>query len=215
MDIKIEWEDQQTGWFLVCINKKENKIWAYLIGFYRKVEWKEETTQEINKIIKRIRRKHPRISIIIFEDMNTKGKDSIDKLEKMWKLKCNIKNKTLIARTQMIKDKWVNSTLDFWMFTNNITSIERIEMKGGSNFFPVLVEIEVFSNPRMNKTYRMKEINRHPAKEQNIELFKTRWPLINTKNNLSWLKYTSIIRPKLFISAEKSKVYERSKWEKH
>ena len=82
MDIKIEWEDQQTGWFLVCINKKENKIWAYLIGFYRKVEWKEETTQEINKIIKRIRRKHPRISIIIFGDMNTKGKDSINKLEK-------------------------------------------------------------------------------------------------------------------------------------
>ena len=105
----------------------------------------------------------------------------------------------------MIKDKWVNSTLDFWMSTNNITSIERIEMKGGSNHFPVLVEIEVFSNPRMKK------INRHPAKEQTIELFKTRWLLINTKNNLSWLKYTSIIRPKLFISAEKSKVFERSK----
>ena len=41
----------------------------------------------------------------MFGDMNTKGKDSIDKLEKMWKLKCNIKNKTLITRTQIIKDK--------------------------------------------------------------------------------------------------------------
>ena len=214
MDIKIEWEDQQTGWFLVCLARKEFKIWAYLTGVYRKVEWKEETTQEKNKIIKRIRRKHLRISIIIFGDMNTKGKDSIDKLEKMWKLKCNINNKILITRTQMIKDKWVNSTLDFWKSTNNITSIERIEMKGRSDHFPVLAEIEVSSNPRMNKAYRMKKINRHPTKEQTIELFKTGWPLINTKNNLSWLKYTSIIRPKLFISAEKSKVFERSKWEK-
>ena len=144
----------------------------------------------------------------MFGDMNTKGKDSIDKLEKMWKLKCNIKNKTLITRTQIIKDKWVNSTLNFWMSTNNITSIERIEIKGRSDHFPVLAEIEVFSN------LRMKKINRHPRKEQTIELFKTGWPLYKTKNNLSWLKYTSIIRPKLFISAEKSQVFVRSKWEK-
>ena len=33
------------------------------------------------------------------------GKDRIDKLEKICKLKCNIKNKSLITRTQMIKDK--------------------------------------------------------------------------------------------------------------
>ena len=41
------------------------------------------------------------------------------------------------------------------MSTNNIISIERIEMKEGSYHFPLLAEIEVFSNPRMNKTYRM------------------------------------------------------------
>ena len=71
------------------------------------------------------------------------------------------------------------------MSINNIASIQRIEMKGGSDHFPVLAEIEVFSNPRMNKTYRMKKINRHPTKDQTIELFKIEWPLINTENNLS------------------------------
>ena len=32
--------------------------------------------------------------------------------------------------------------------------------------FLVLAEIEVVNNPRMNKTYRMKKLNRHPTNER-------------------------------------------------
>ena len=45
------------------------------------------------------------------------------------------------------------------MSTNNITNIEIIEMKGGSDNFPVLAEIEVINNPKMNK------ISRHSLKK--------------------------------------------------
>ena len=78
--------------------------------------------------------------------MNTNRKDNIEKLENLWKLRCNPNNKMLITRTQMIKDKQTESKLDFIMSTDNIKNIRRIEQKGGSDHYPILAEIEISNN---------------------------------------------------------------------
>ena len=212
-DIKIEWEDVQTSWFLVSSIRKEGKVIAYVIGIYRKTTLKREITQEISNILKRIRRKHQKISIIIYGDMNTNRKDNIEKLKNLWKLRCNPNNKMLITRTQMIKDKQTESTLDFIMSTDNIKNIRRIEQKGGSDHYPILAEIEISNNWRTNKTYKLTRINRNPTREQITELFKTGWPLQECKNKLHWFNNTSTIRPKIYISLEKQKAFKEDTWE--
>ena len=52
------------------------------------------------------------------------------------------------------------------MSMNNITSIEKIKMKGESDHFPALADIEVVNNPRMNKKIQNKIIKKKNIKQK-------------------------------------------------
>ena len=65
---------------ILSMLSKKNQIYQYIIRVNKKIKWKEKTNWEISKIIKRIIWNYSRISIILFKDINSNGKDSINKL---------------------------------------------------------------------------------------------------------------------------------------
>ena len=86
MDIRLKFEDIYFSWILACSIRNQNKIIEFVIGGYSKHELKVDITSEIAELVRGIRRKHSNPNILVFGDLNTNKRDSIEKIEDIWKL---------------------------------------------------------------------------------------------------------------------------------
>ena len=87
------------------LSPKFRKIIPYIIRINRKKESKEEITEEVKKIINRIKRKWVNPNILVFGDMNESKDSQVSKLEKVWKLASTHLNKAIITREQNVHGK--------------------------------------------------------------------------------------------------------------
>ena len=144
--------------------------------------------------------------------MNTNNKDSVEKLEETWGLHWSELKKNIITRSQSLKGRETNSVLDYFFASNQIKYFHRIEQREGSDHFPIEILFEISDNPKINKNYKITKPNRNPNKQQILELLNSDWPL--KIPNLKWLSKSNILRPKVYISSEKAKIFNCVEWSK-
>ena len=86
-DMKIESDDCLSRKIMVVSIRLNEKICVYVIGVYRKAELKRDISNEVTRIIRRIKKKQRNINILVFGDMNINHRDNIEKLQKIgdWK----------------------------------------------------------------------------------------------------------------------------------
>ena len=97
-----EWRHCEKKCILTSSVRSSGKIIAYIIGIYRKKESKVKITEEVKKIINRIKRKWVNPNILVFGDMNESKDSQVTKLERVWKLASPHLNKTIITRDQNV-----------------------------------------------------------------------------------------------------------------
>ena len=205
IELRLENEDNWSSCILVSFIRKDSKTIAYIIGVYRRTEKKTEITNEVTKTLKRIRRKYNNQNILNYGDINTNNKDSVEKLEETWGFHWSELNKNTIIRSQSLKGRETNSVLDYFFSSNPIKYFHRIEQRGGSDHFPIETLFEISDNPKINKNYKITKPNRNPNKQQILELLNSDWPL--KIPYLKWLSKSNILRPKVYISSEKAKIF--------
>ena len=211
-EMKIESDDCQSSWILVVSIRSNGKICAYIIGVYRKAELKRDISKEVTRIIKRIKKKQRNVNILVFGDMNVNHRDNIEKLQKDWGLEINYENNKIVTRKQILKNRAVESTLDYFLSTSPIKYVRRIDNNGGSDHYPLEATIDIPNLQRTNKSYTIIKWNRNPTTKEIKELFKSDWPL-TASNNVKCLQKKTILRPRVFLSKEKSKIFSTYNWE--
>ena len=88
----------------------DNKL--FIIGVYIAREYKEIILNDLESLIKRIRKLFKNAQIIIAGDFNTKPKQMLQIMNKL-KLKCQPENLTTTTREQSFRNKVLKSTLDY------------------------------------------------------------------------------------------------------
>ena len=204
--MKIESDDCQSSWILVVSIRSNGEICAYIIEVYRKAELKRDISNEVTRIIRRIKKKQRNVNILVFGDINVNHRDNIEKLQKDWGLEINYENNKIVTRKQVLKNRAVESTLDYFLSTSPIKYVRRIDNNGGSYHYSLEATIDIPNLQCTNKSYTIIKWNRNPTTKEIKELFKSDWPL-TASNNVKCLQKKTILRPRVFLSKEKSKIF--------
>ena len=113
--------------FLICIQVKRNKSTQFVIGAYLKENKKSKILIQMKHLINRIRKTYLNPIIYLFGDFNLDKNFNTDLIEDTLKINIDNRSKNLITRTQSIKGKEINSTLDLFLTTEPIEAIQRLD----------------------------------------------------------------------------------------
>ena len=115
-------------------------------------------------------------TIYIFGDFNLDKIFNIELIESKLNLIIDERNKTLITRSQSLKGKIINNTLDLFLSTEPIEKITTLD-KASSDHFPMLITIKTPSR-LTTKLKTMKVLKRANigAKEVDEILKNKQWP---------------------------------------
>ena len=173
---------------------------------------KKKITEEIKKIINRIKRKWVNPNILVFGDMNESKDSQVTKLERVWKLTNPHLNKTIITREQNMHGKQKESTLDYFMSNKEINNFIRIEQRGDSDHYPLMIDFKISGANNIRRIYTRCNPNRQPTQDQLIKLWNSGRTLKDDKENLKNLYTTINLRPKVFLTAKKINLFKSNEW---
>ena len=131
--------------------------------------------------------------------------------KKDWGLEINYENNKIVTEKQILKNRAVESTLDYFISTSPIKYVRRIDNNGGSDHYPLEATIDIPNLQHTNKSYTIIKWNRNPTTKEIKDLFKSDWSLKIT-NNVKCLQKKTILSPRVFLSKEKSKIFSTYIW---
>ena len=145
--------------YLLCTQTKKGASIFFIIGAYFKENIKTNILSQLTHLLNRIRKTYTNPTIFIFEDFNLDKKFDIDLIEETLKIKIDEKNKNLITRTQTVKGKKVASTLDLFLTTESLETIQTLD-KNSSDHFPLLIKTKIpLKETKRAKTIKIIERN--------------------------------------------------------
>ena len=202
-----KWFTSDNNW-LLAVQWQINKHTYFVIGAYFKQNSKAAIMEQIKRLLWRIRKTFINPTIILFGDLNPDKQMTIKIIETELKLKCNEINKLITTRTQSRLHEETTSTLNFFMSTTTIESIETLE-KYESDHFPLAAKIQTPAGSLKCKNINLtqkKIICKHTVDEI---LNNPDWP--TTTNNLynrSKLYSKTTIRPTVKIQQRINNILE-------
>ena len=146
---------------------------------------------------------------MVFGNINVNHRDNIEKLQKDWGLEINYENNKIVTRKQILKNRTVESTLDYFLSTSPIKYIRRINNNGGLDHYPLETTIDISNLQRTNKSYTMIKWNRNPTTKEIKELFKWDWSL-TAANSVKCLQKKTILRPRVFSQKKSQKYFQHT-----
>ena len=192
--------------YILAVELKDSK--TFIIGVYMKEEKKDKILIQLKTLISRIRRKYWNPNIIVYGDFNTNQNWNIRKIEEITKLKWSYKNRKIVTREQSSKDKNIKSTIDYFLSTGSINTIETIE-KGNSDHIPIkiTIELDTTKHKKMKSYIYAHEIKISDYKIDN--LLNSQWPEKKNENR-NLFKNKIIIRPVIKIQEKADQIL---KWD--
>ena len=207
----------------VCTNNEPYIIWVqinrrnqiFVVGAYFKESIKTKILEWLRHLLNRIRKTYLNPTIYLFGDFNLDKNFNIELIESKLNLIIDEQNKTLITRSQSLKGKIINSTLDLFLSTEPIETITTLD-KASSDHFSMLITIKTPSR-LTTKLKTMKVIKRANigAKEVDEILKNKQWPTNTQPQKLKELLQTrQIIRPIIKLQKQANKIFNKKyNWE--
>ena len=183
-----------------------------IIGVYMKETEKEHIMYQLIKLWQRIRKKYTNPHIILFGDLNTNSRWTINKIERILNLKSSKENKSIITRKQQRNDNSIENTLDYFLSSDKINEISTIETDA-SDHKPLITKIMLKDVPIKRKWFVYKCSN--TVNKANIEkLFNTNWPNEFRKDTKDIFVKRTIIRSVIKLQENSNQIMnENTKWE--
>ena len=172
---------------------------------------KQVILEQLKNLLSRIRRKYQNPNIIVYGDFNTNQNWSIKKIEIITQLSWAKSNKVLITREQTRKDKWLKSTLDYFLASGKIENIHTVE-KGDSDHIPMIAKIQLNrANGGKQKDYIY--WTEHTTSEERLDkLINSSWPE-NTEQSINLFKKKLVIRPVIKLQNKANDIInENTNW---
>ena len=200
--------------FLICIQVKRNKSTQFVIGAYLKENKKSKILIQMKHLINRIRKTYLNPIIYIFGDFNLDKNFNIDLIEDTLKINIDNRSKNLITRTQSIKGKEINSSLDLFLTTEPIEAIQRLD-KNSSDHYPLLI-ITKTPSKESKRIKAIKVTERNYTDKDIIKLMENwDWPsTIDLPKTKQLVQKSRLFRPTIKIQESANKVFSnKENWE--
>ena len=104
------------------------------------------------------------------------------------------------------------STLDYFMSNKEINKLIRIEQRGNSDHYPLMIDFKISGANKIQRIYTRCNPNRQPTQDQLIKLWNSGWPLQDDKENHKNLYTTINLRPKVFLIVKKINLFKSNEW---
>ena len=181
---------------------------TFIIGVYMKEDSKYLILEQLKNLINRIRRKYKTPKIIVFGDFNTNQNWRIKQIEIATNLRWSKLNKTLITRRAKINEERRESTLDYFLTSVIIKSIETTE-EGDSDHLPIIANIYFHKTNWVKiKDYILK--TDYKNSEENIKaLLSSKWPEENGQNS-NIFKNKIKIRPVIKMQSSANEIIKQN-----
>jgi hypothetical protein len=185
---------------LACSVRSNARVKGFVLGIYRKEQYKAWIDSVVEKFFGRVRLRYPGVSIIIFGDLN---ESNIVTLSKKWKISCSRDNLNIITRSQNRLGNTLESTLDFFL-SNEKLSTSRLESRGNSDHFPLMCKTQFNMKTVKRSKYFRKRVIRNPKEEDVKMLLEDEdWPLVCPSSDAKKNFYSSmLIRPKIYLNVK-------------
>ena len=103
-------------------------------------------------------------------------------------------------------------TLDYFILNKEINNLIRIEQRGNSDHYPLMIDFKISGANNILRIYAHCNPNRQPTQDQQIKLWNSGWPLKDYKENHKNLYTTINLRQKVFLTAKKINLFKSNEW---
>ena len=199
-------------YFMTLKSKDSNS--NFIIGAYFKENMKEIILNQIDTLIKRIRKTYINPDITMYWDLNPDKTFTAEKVEKKLGLKAANDNKTTITWEQRREKETKRSTLDYIFISADPIKFTRLDTYE-SDYYPIQLEINTLNSkksPKMiKKLWRITTDNNITA----AILEQKNWPSQSTTNIKQILYKEIYIRPTVKLQQKANTIFkDTTDWEK-